>query len=86
MLNFNGDCDGDGHGVGTCKHTLTIGCKKVDTIVLCRSHSTCCEWPLQSGVNKTECLLSANSTVISSQDEDESGFDGNRISGLFRFF
>ena len=22
MLNFDGDCDGDGHGVGKCKHTL----------------------------------------------------------------
>ena len=23
MLNFDGDCDGDGHGVGTCKHSLS---------------------------------------------------------------
>ena len=24
MLNFDGDCDGEKHGVGACKHTLTL--------------------------------------------------------------
>ena len=24
MLNFDGHCDGDGNGVGKCKHTLSI--------------------------------------------------------------
>ena len=24
MLNFDGDCDGDRHGVGTCKHSFSF--------------------------------------------------------------
>ena len=23
MINFDGDCDGDGHGIGTCKHSFS---------------------------------------------------------------
>ena len=27
MLNFDGDCDGDGNGFGKCKHTFKLDMK-----------------------------------------------------------